>query len=97
MIERVFSGWVFNLGSAAVSWSSKKKDITALSSTEAENISATSVACQAIWIRRLLEDLKENQLEATVIYCDNKSAIAIAKNPALHGRTKHIDTRFHFI
>lgn len=41
--------------------------------------------------------MNEKQLEPTVIYCDNKSAIAIAKNPAMHGRTKHIDTRFHFI
>lgn len=54
-------------------------------------------ACQAMWMRRLLEDMNEKQLEPTVIFCDNKSAIAIAKNPAMHGRTKHIDTRYHFI
>lgn len=91
------TGWVFNLGSAAVAWCSKKQNITALSSTEAEYISATSAACQAMWMRRLLEDMNEKQLEPTVIFCDNKSAIAIAKNPAMHGRTKHIDTRYHFI
>lgn len=34
---------------------------------------------------------------ASVIYCDNSSAISITKNPTMHGRTKHIDTRFHFI
>ena len=91
------SGWVFTLGSAAIAWRSKKHDITALSSTEAEYISTTSVACQAVWLRRLLEDLNLKQCEPTVILCDNKSAISIVKNLAMHGRTKHIDTRFHFI
>lgn len=45
----------------------------------------------------MLEDIQEIQTEPMVIFCDNKSAIAIAKNPIHHGRTKHIDTRFHFI
>ena len=28
---------------------------------------------------------------------DSQSAIALSKNPVLHDRSKHIDTRFHFI
>lgn len=31
------------------------------------------------------------------VWCDNKSCLAIIKNPTLHGRTKHIDVKFHFI
>ncbi|XP_073121221.1 secreted RxLR effector protein 161-like [Henckelia pumila] len=91
------SGYVFNLGSAAISWSSKKQATTALSSSEAEYIAATSSACQAIWLQRILADLTKGQLEATKIFCDNKSAIAMSKNPAYNGRTKHIDLRVHFI
>ena len=28
---------------------------------------------------------------------DNQSAITLSKNPIHHNRTKHIDTRYHFI
>ncbi|XP_038704708.1 uncharacterized mitochondrial protein AtMg00810-like [Tripterygium wilfordii] len=91
------SGNIFKLGSGAVTWSSKKQAMTALSSTEAEYVAATSSVCQAIWLRRLLADLHQEQTGATQIFCDNKSTIAMAKNPAFHDRMKHIDIRYHFI
>lgn len=91
------SGQVFFLGSGAVSWSSKKQDTEALSSSEAEYIAATSSACQAMWQRKLLADFCREQIGATEIFCDKKSAIAMSRNPAFHSRTKHIDVRYHFI
>lgn len=91
------SASVFNLGSGAISWSSKKQATTALSSSEAEYVAATSAACQAIWLRRILVDLHQKQEGATDIFCDNRATIAMTKNPAFHGRTKHIDIRLHFI
>lgn len=45
----------------------------------------------------MMEDCGTKQDSAVEIWCDNRSAIEIAKNPAYHGRTKHIDIRFHFI
>lgn len=95
--RRSISGQIFFLGSCAVSWSSKKQPTAALSSSEAEYMAATASACQAIWLRRLLKDLGQEQEGATEIFSDNKSTISMAKNPAFHGRTKHIDTRHHFI
>ena len=59
--------------------------------------SSTSAACQAVWMRRILKDLMHNQEKATTIYCDNKSTIALSKNHVFHKKTKHIDTRYHFI
>nr|KYP33371.1 Retrovirus-related Pol polyprotein from transposon TNT 1-94 [Cajanus cajan] len=92
------SGYVFLLCSAAVSWSSKKQPIVSLSTIEAEFISAASCACQAIWLKRVLEKLCGMQNQATtVIYCDSRSAIELSKNPVMHGRSKHIDVRFHFL
>ena len=91
------SGYMFSLGSGAVCWSSKKQAVTALSSSEAEYTAATSSACQAVWLRRILADINQEHEEPTVIYCDNKAAIAMTKNPAYHGRTKHVDIRVHFI
>ncbi|XP_059281755.1 secreted RxLR effector protein 161-like [Lycium ferocissimum] len=90
-------GNVFSLGSGAITWSSEKQVTTTLSSSEAEYVAATSAACQCIWLRRILADLYQKQEKATDIFCDNKSSIAMTKNPAFHGRTKHIDSCFHFI
>eukprot|EP00253_Pinus_taeda_P014027 PITA_14027 len=81
----------------AISWASKKQPIVALSTAEAEYVAATAAACQEVWMRRMLRSLGQEQAKATVIFCDNSSAIALSKNSVFHKRTKHIDTRFHYI
>lgn len=91
------SGYAFSLGSGVISWSSKKQEIVALSSSEAEYIAATASSCQAVWLKRLLADVFQEQAVGTKIFCDNKATIAMTKNPAFHSRTKHIDIRYHFI
>jgi hypothetical protein len=91
------SGHVFVLNDGVVSWSSKKQPVVTLSTTEAEFIAAASSACQAVWLRRILEKLNHCQHNPTVIHCDNISAIKLSKNPVMHGRSKHIDVRFHFL
>ncbi|KAL0321431.1 UNVERIFIED_CONTAM: Retrovirus-related Pol polyprotein from transposon RE1 [Sesamum radiatum] len=88
------SGYTFSLGSGIFSWASKKQATVAQSSAEAEYIAAAA-SNQATWLRRILEDMGEKQEEPTTIYCDNKSAIAITKNPVQHNRTKHIDIKYH--
>ncbi|KAL0319362.1 UNVERIFIED_CONTAM: putative disease resistance protein RGA3 [Sesamum angustifolium] len=89
------SGYIFSLGSGIFSWASKKQATVAQSSAEAEYIAAAATSNQAIWLRRILEDIGEKQEEPTTIYCDNKSAIAITKNPVQHNRTKHINIKYH--
>ncbi|KAG8640637.1 hypothetical protein MANES_13G070650v8 [Manihot esculenta] len=90
-------GYIFMLGTGPISWSSKKQPIVTLSSTEAKFVTATSCACQAIWLRRILEELQLKQEGATTIFCDNSSAIKLSKNPVLHGRSKHIDVKYYFL
>ena len=90
-------GNTFHFGTSVVSWASKKQPIVTLSSVEAEYVAATSAACQAIWKRIVLKYLSHNHQEPTIIFCDNNLAIALSKNHVFHKRTKHIDTRFHFI
>jgi len=69
-----------------------------LSTTEAKFIAAASTSSQAIWLRRLFDFLQNNQQQGpTLIYCDNMSTIKLSKNPVLHGKSKHIDVRFHFL
>jgi hypothetical protein len=80
-----------------VSWQSQKQRIVALSSCESEYVAATTAACQAIWLARLLGEIKEEATGTTVLNVDNKSAISQSKNPVFHERSKHIDIRYHFI
>ena len=60
-------------------------------------MAASSAACQAIWMRRVLEDLQQVQAAPTEIYCDNQASISMTKNQIFHGRTKHIELHHYFI
>jgi len=91
------SGYVFLLNGATISLSSKKQTIVTLSTTEAEFIAAASCVCQGIWLRGILEEVKYTQQGLIMLFCDNSSTIKLSKNPVLHGRSKHIDVRFHFL
>jgi hypothetical protein len=91
------TGFVFFMRETTFTWTSKKQSIVVLSTCEAEYIIVTSCVCHAIWLRKLMEDLQQKLSKATRIFVDNKSAIALTKNPVHHERSKHIDTRFHFI
>ena len=95
--RRSTSGYVFKFMNAVISWSSKKQNIVALSSCEAEYVSASDAAQQMLWLESLLDELKVGYVKPVQLLVDNKSAISLAKNPVAHGRSKHIETRFHFI
>ncbi|KAH0724932.1 hypothetical protein KY284_000797 [Solanum tuberosum] len=87
----------FGFGSRVVTWSSKKQEIVALSTSETEYTTTSLAVQQALWLRKLLEDFNYERKEFTEIIFDSKSTIAMAKNPSFHGRTKHIDVQYHFI
>lgn len=91
------SGYVFLLNGCAVSWSCKKQACVALSSTEAEFIALSETCKEAIWLRKLLEDMEIIQASPTVIYEDNQSCLSIIKEEKLSNRTKHIDTKRYFV
>ena len=95
--RRSTSRFVFMLGSRAVSWSSKKQSVVALSTIEAEYIAVALCACQCVWLKRVLEKLGVEEKTGTVIMFDNNSTIQLSKNPVFHGKSKHIDVRFHFL
>ena len=81
-----------------MTWSSKRQQTVALSSTEAEYMALTHTAKEAIWIRRFLQEIYPNEAKHCLeINTDNQSSLALAKNPVHHARTKHIDIRHHFI
>lgn len=85
------------MGDTTFTWSSKKQAIVTLSTCEAKYVAANSAVCHAIWLWNMLKHLGFPQEKLTEIYVDNRSAIALAKNPVYHERSKHVDTRYHFI
>ena len=90
-------GYVFLMSSSVVSWCSKKQPIVTLSTTKAEFVAATICACQGVWMKRILKELGYSDGGCTTVMCDNSSTIKLSKNPVMHGRSKHIDVRFHFL
>jgi len=95
--RRSITGYAFSIGSGVIAWSSKKQSTVALSSCEAEYQALCAATCEAIWLRRLLNDAGKEQKNSTSIKSDNQSTINLAHHPVFHKNTKHIDTQFHFI
>ncbi|CAI5993872.1 unnamed protein product [Closterium sp. NIES-65] len=90
-------GYVCLFGGGAVSWRSKKQDEVGQSSCETEYMALHHGAKEVVWLRRLLEEIGVCQREPTVIFCDNESAVKLAKNACLHGLTKHIRPKWHWV
>jgi hypothetical protein len=95
--SKSISGMLFFLGKCLISWQSVKQQVVALSSCEAEYIAATTASTQALWLARLLDNLLGRDAEAVELRVDSKSALALAKNPVFHERSKHICIKYHFI
>ncbi|KAL4301844.1 hypothetical protein GQ457_10G007880 [Hibiscus cannabinus] len=97
--SRSQSGFVFCPNGGAVSWKSSKQDTVADSTTEAEYIAASEAAKEAVWIKKFITGLGviPSIVDAVDLYCDNNGAIAQAKEPRSHQRSKHILRRFHLI
>jgi hypothetical protein len=68
-----------------------------MSTCEAEYVGQSNAIKEAVWLKRLLAEIDDSSFgpSATVIFCDNQGAIALAKNPQSHGRTKAIDIHHH--
>jgi hypothetical protein len=73
--RRSTAGYLFNIGSGAISWQSKRQSVVALSTCAAEFIGQTQATKEAIWLRRLLNELNMSQGKAaTIIFGDNQGA-----------------------
>ena len=68
-----------------------------LSTTEVEYVATCSASYEAVWLRKLLSDLFDLQLDATCIHCDNQSCVKLSENPAFHDKSKHIEIKYHYI
>lgn len=91
------TGYCVFVNNNLISWNTKKQATVALSSAEAELMSVSDVVKEIMWLRFILKELGYTVVKPTIVHCDNKSAIQIARNDTHHDRTKHIDIRYHFI
>ena len=94
--RRSIGAYIVKIGCGAVSWKSKKQTCVALSSTEAEYVALCQVAKESVWMVEFLEGLGVSIHNAMMINVDNQGAIALARNPVFHDRSKHIDIQYHF-
>ena len=95
--RRSMSGNIFLCNGGAISWKSSKQPIIADSTMEAEYIAASEAAKEAFWYKKFVAELGVMPSDAIPIYCDNNGAIALAKEPRSHQKSKHIERRFHII
>jgi hypothetical protein len=96
------------LAGGPITWASKKQSSVALSTCEAEYMALCKTTTEGMWLRRLLHELDfqtpskapDTNHDIQIrphIKADNQGAIALAENPVFHGKTKHIETQYHYV
>jgi len=95
--RRSTSGYFTFMGGNLVTWRSKKQEVVARSSAEAEYRGMAKAICELLWIRNLMQELLVEQTNAMKLYCDSKAACDIAHNLVQHDRTKHVEVDRYFI
>lgn len=85
------------LGDNLISWSAKRQATISRSSVEAEYRGIANAVAETSWVRNLLLELHVPIRQATLIYCDNVSAVYLSANPIQHQHTKHVELDIHFV
>lgn len=94
--RKSISGYMFEILGGVVSWSSKKQNVIALSSTESEYVALCQASCEFLWLKNLLSEMLIVVQLPVVMFEDNMSCIHMLSKPD-HSRQKHIDVKFHFV
>ena len=96
IVERVLLSFFFTLGGTVISWASNLQKIVTLSTTKTVYVATTEAGKEMIWLHGFVDELSKKQ-EMGILHSDSQSAIFLAKNLAFHSKSKHIQTKYHFI
>ncbi|KAE8655314.1 Coatomer subunit epsilon-1 [Hibiscus syriacus] len=95
--RRSIFGYCVYLGSHLLSWSSRKQRSVSRSTVEAEYRSLADTTAEVLWVKAVLDDMNVELSQTPVIWCDNTNTVAMAANPVLHAKVKHVDLDVHFV
>ena len=95
--RHAISDHIFLINGGAISWSSHKQELVALSTAEAEYVATMHAAKEAIWLRRLMNELFPSVTRPTILFCNNQAVLKLVQDDNYHARTKHINIRYHFV
>lgn len=93
---KTISDYLITFSGRAISWQSRLQKCIALSNKEAKFIAAIEAYKELLWMKKFLRELGFQQ-QQYVVFCDNQSAIHLAKKSTFHSRSKHIDVRYRWI
>jgi hypothetical protein len=88
---------IFFLANNPITWQLMKQKVVPQSSYESEYITAANAMCQALWLARVLAEVQGSTSSTPLLRVDNKSTIALIKNPVLHGKSEHIEVKYHLV
>jgi hypothetical protein len=91
------TGVIFFLANNLTMWQLMKQKVVAQSSCESEYITAANATCQVLWLAQVLAEVQGSAPSTPMLRVDNKSTIALIKNPVLHGLSKHIEVKYHLV
>jgi hypothetical protein len=93
------SGYTFLLSGRTITWCSKKQSCVTLSTMESEYVACLAAVQETVWLCRFLQclDVVASAMDPVTIYSDSIAALAYAKDPKYHGKTKHIEIKYHYI
>jgi len=95
--RRSTTGYVVYAAGGPIAWQSRLQTTVAVSTMEAEYMSAFGAIQELIWIKGVLSEIGIQLVDPITLHMDAKSAIALAKNPMHHKRSKHIDIKYHWL
>jgi hypothetical protein len=91
------TGVIFFLANSPITWQLTKQKVVAQFRCESEYIAAANTTCQALGLARVLAKVQGSAPSTPLLRVDNKFAIALIKNPVLHGQSKHIEVKYHLV